>query len=270
MTLVRGAFALALGLLLRTLPAEGAPSQPSTDKILDAIHPAESLSLAEQMIDEALTRRKKEDKISKERGEEIMSLVKRIYPAKNLYKVFKVAYAKQISPDNVALVYKWTTTPIGIKLRQALQSAYAAGPAAPAAYAKKVGVIKPNRRNAIETYANLSEKKAYFAAWKFGADLAIARALNAYKPAAEREQSADILRSVEARKGLYDTDAIAKTYVATAFLVKDLKNEEIDDLSKFVSTSHGMAHTKAINAALEGTLASAATTLEAQIVKQRK
>lgn len=270
MSLVWRAIALAGALSLSSLPTQAAPSQPSVEKILDAIHPMAALNPAQDYITEAIERRQKEEKLPKGRAEEILALVKRIYPAKNLYKVFKVAYAKQISPANVGLVYKWTTTPIGIKFRQSLHAAFDADPSAPIAFAKKIKSVNPNRRNVVETYVTVADRLGYYTAWNRGADLAVSRALNAYLPAADRAKPEAVVKEVEARKGLYASDAILKTFSMTTFLLKDLSEDEIDELSKFSSTTQGLAHNKALKAALEGTLASAASTLEAQIIKTNK
>ena len=49
----------------------------------------------------------------------LLDLARRIYKKKNLYGVFKAAYAKLVPPETTASLYRWSLTVDGIHLTSA-------------------------------------------------------------------------------------------------------------------------------------------------------
>ncbi len=264
-------FVLAF-IFLSASPVMAKPSKPTVDYVLEYFHVEDFLRDTEKCVDDALARRKKEITLTDAKIDTIQNLTHRIYPAGNLYKVFKTAYAKQITLENLTGVYTWTTTVKGIKFRQALTSFNKTTPDERKSYFDKQSPVflKPNRRNAIATFITDFEQDQLWALMQQKCDLGVVVGLNAYAPEKERD-SMKYMKDKMAKKQPGYIGAARTLYMTFDFFAfKDMKNEEIDELSKFATSAVGQAHTKAMTKALEGTLDGAAKTLFEQVLKPSK
>lgn len=256
-------------LLASSAALVAAPSNPTPDKILEAYRAQESLGAALPLVERAIESRRRQIKATKAQADAILVLARRIYPPKNLYDVFKVAYAKKLAPDAVKPVYDWLNTPAGVKLRQAYTGAYAASESERTLYYEKTGkaALKPNRKNAIETLMTTSKQRHLYGVWMTGADTAALRAFNAILPEAKRLPATKIDTDLSTRAAQYKMQKPDYFIPFNTYLFKDMKNEEIDQVTGLAATPFGEAHAKAFEEALRSTLDSAAATLVNQLKK---
>lgn len=260
---------IVLAAVLVALPAQAAPTKATVENVLAAFHTQDFLNDGITFIEGALTRRKKEVKVTPKRASDLLALARRIYPGKNLLTVFKVAYSKQTTLENMEALYTFLNTPAGIKLRRAYDQAYAVDASTRQTYYVKTGktLLKPNRQNAFDTYMTTTKQYAVHGTWMTGSDLGIFRGLNGFLPPAERLASKTIEEQIATRKNGYIAAGKMFYIPFNTYLFKDMKNEDIDNITQFAATPAGEGHAKAYIAALEGTLASAAATLETQVAK---
>jgi hypothetical protein len=253
------------------LPARGAAAsgEASVDKVLKFFHVEKQFGTALDDVKAAMAKRRKELTIAEQRVTRIEQLAGRIYRPKNLMKVFKVAYAKNTTLEAMTAFYKWTNTVKGIKLRSGLDAAYLATPATRQALFDKdsPAILKPNRRNAIQTFIQTSEQTTWKIRAKAGAALAIFKALNAYLPAGTQESDPTLKEKADGRGEGHREAILQELLVFDFYTFKSAKNEEIDEWAKFFATAVGQATTKALIRALDLTMERAATTLAAEVAK---
>lgn len=252
--------------------ASAAPSKPTVDAVLEFFQTEQFLEAGIKCMDDALTRRKKEITIVDKQFQNIADLSHRIYPASNLYKAFKLTYAKATTIENLTAVHTWMNTPKGYKFRQGLANAYKATPAQREAYHKKMSpiLLKPNRQNAINTFITNWEQDGLDAVMQSECDFGVLMGLNGYQPAQSRDKTKYLKdKVVNKRPGLVEK-ARASLIIFDFYLLKEMKNEEVDELSKFATSSVGQGHAKSYGKALEVTMDGAAKTLYEQVVKPTK
>lgn len=252
--------------------ASAAPSKPTVDAVLEFFQTERFLEAGVKCMDDALSRRKKEITIADKQFQNVADLSHRIYPASNLYKAFKLTYAKATTIENLTAVHTWMNTPKGFKFRQGMANVYKATPAQREAYHKKMSpvLLKPNRQNAINTFITNWEQDGLEALMQTGCDFGVLMGLNGYQPSQSRDKPKYLKdKVVSKRPGLIEK-ARSGLVVFDFYLLKEMKNEEVDELSKFATSSVGQGHAKAYGKALEVTLDGAAKTLYEQVVKPTK
>lgn len=263
---------LASAFAFAALPAAAAPSKPTVDAVLEFFHTEEYLEDVVKCMDDSLARRRKEVPIPDKQMQNITSLSHRIYPASNLYKTFKVAYTKATTIENLTAVYNWMNTPKGIKFRQGFSAAYKATAAQREAYYKKQSklLLKPNRNNALLTFITNWEQDGLEALVKSECDYGVLMGLNAYLPPESRDKTKYLKDKVVKKRPGYLEQSREGLLIFDFYLLKEMKNEEVDDLSKFATSATGQGHAKAYGKAMEVTLDGAAKTLMDQILKPSK
>lgn len=262
---------LCLALVSGAVPARAASSKPTVEGVLEAFQTQKLLEeFGFASVEQAVKRHS--PKIRPARAKQILDLARRIYPGKNLYDVFKVAYSKQITLENMTATYKWLATPDGIKFRRASQGYFdVPGTKERLAYFTATGkaLLKPNRKNAFDTFNKTTQPAELVGSLMFGGDYAVRKALEVYKPEAERETDAQIRDHVNVKRDGYVAIGREADDVVASYLFRDLKNAEVDVVTKFFASVPGEAHVKAYRAALDGTLKSAASTLATQLAKEK-
>lgn len=248
------------------------PAKPSVDKVLEYFQTEPFLGSVQKCMDEALARRKKEITITDVQMQNLTNLSHRIYPASNLYKTFKLAYAKTTTIENLTAVNTWMNSVKGMKFRRGLAAAYKATPAAREAYHKKMSpiLLKPNRQNAINTFITNWEQDGLDAVLKSECDLGALMGMNGYQPAASRDQFKYLKEKVVAKRPGFIDKARADLMVFDFYVLKELKNADIDEVSKFATSAVGQGHAKAYGKALEMTMDGAAKTFMDQVSKPSK
>lgn len=248
-----------LMLVLASSPALAASA--SVEKVLGYYHTDVFLDQAMGHVEEALKRRRKEITVPDARGNEILATARKIYKGANLFGVFKVAYAKAITLEQMTALAAWQVGIKGLMLKRGIDAYYGKGKKTPPPE------TKPNRRNAINTYVAAHELVDLHTAFMLGADLGIWMALDAYQPRDSRDTVKFMKEKIKARKTGYNEPARAKVYDVSVEVLKGMKNEEIDEVSKFASSANGQAASRAYRRALELTMERAGETLTAQIQK---
>lgn len=273
-------FLVALLILLTSLTLHNtsyaandfSPTKATPEHVLDLLHVSDYLAEAEPAFSRAITRRKKEAKIADADVKLIEGFVKRIYPARNLMTVFRQAYAKAVPPETITEIQAWLITPIGLKFQQALTQVYATTSSLRQAFLAResANVMRPNRQNAFKTFSRTFGQESLYGLLHSELDFGTLMALNALKPAAERDQQKLLKDHAKARRSILKEAARPELDAFNFSLLKDLKNSEIDELSKFAQSTAGTAHLAGFTKALEVTLDGAAVTLAEQIAKTRK
>lgn len=269
---------LALFIALASLPAYGdalkkAPTSGATvEKVLAFYHTEDFLDDCLKHIEDAVERRQKEVTIEDATARRIKDVAARIYVKKNLYDVFKVAYAKQTTLENMTALWDWMNSPRGLMLRRAYNDHYK-GKASfkdwKAFYDKdSKTLLKPNRKNAITTFVTATEQWELGTTKVLGSDFAVWWTTNQLSP--QKETLSYIKGKIKIRKPGYIEPAREYFMIYDFALLRALKNEDIDEISKFSSTVIGQGAAKAYRAALEQTLESAAKTLASEIGKGTK
>ena len=257
------------GATLETPPAPGA----TVDKVLAFYQTEDFLDDLYSHLKDAAERRRQETGLDPGAAQRMLVLGERIYRKKNLYDVFKVAYAKATTLENMQTLFKWMNTPRGIALRQGIQRAYELGGfrAWHALYQREMKTaINKNRQNALTTFSTSFEDWELAISKKLGADYAISLAANTTATPAGKETLLALKKRISERRPGYIEDARLYYKVFDYVALRTMKNEEIDELSKFASTPAGQEATRAYREALEATMESAAKTLTAEFVKKTK
>jgi hypothetical protein len=267
---------MALGFLVPLLvcgAARADSDNPGTgraaDKVIEFFRMDAFFGDAATWYSDAVARAKKDGPIPEGQLQTMDNLGKRILPPKNIVKIFKTAYIRAITPDNLKKLSDWMLTPQAIQLRTAYAKTLKVGAKARQAYVDGPGAaqLKPNRKNAIRTFTTAWGHEPLFVACRTEMDYVVRLALNAFLPPNTREVPKILKDAVLARKSTYVEPASAYYRVFDAYLLKDLRSEQIDELSKFAETAVGEAHVKAMQKALEATIDAAGKTMADQIIK---
>ena len=252
------AILLALFVALSPSDAIGA----TVEQVLDYYHTTEFLGQGLGQLEDALKRRRKEITVPDDVAAQIVATARKIYRASNLMDVFKAAYAKAISLGQRQALATWQVGVKGLLLRRGIN-----------AYYTKSNPMPPpettsNRRNAINTYVLAHELDDLYASWMLGADLAVWLALEAFQPPKNRETIKFIREKIKLRRTGYNEFVRSKAFDDAVQILKKLKNDEIDEISKFASSPPGQVSTRAYRRALELTLERAGETLAKQVAVQ--
>ncbi len=245
---------------------------PTVEKVLDFYKTDEFLGDSFKYVQEAIDRRKKDVTIDPALIKRINDLGPRIYTKKNLLDVFKIAYAKNTTMESMTSLYAWQNTPNGLMLRKAYAEHFKGNAASWKKYYDKESpkVLKPNRRNALTTFITSTEQWELYTTKVLGGDFTIWHVLNTIAPANAKETIKSFKEKLKPRKSGFIEPGKEWFLVFDFALLRDVKNEEIDEMSKFPLTVPGQASTKAYRFALEQTFESAAKTLANEIVKGTK
>jgi hypothetical protein len=103
-----------------------------------------------------------------------------------------------------------------------------------------------------------------------GLDLTIAMGLSAYQPVETREKPKDMREKAAVRRATYMDDGRSAFLVQDFYILKDAKNEEIDEMTKFAATNPAKVHTLAMIKAMGATLDGGAVTMQEQVTKALK
>ena len=252
--------------------SQAAPSKPTVEAVLEFFHTEDYLEGTVKCMDDALARRKKEVPITDQQMQNLTSLSHRIYPASNLYKSFKLAYTKATTIENLTAVYNWMNTPKGLKFGTGFNNAYKATPAQRESYHKKQSpvLLKPNRQNALGTFITNWQQDGLEALTQTQCDFGVLMGMNGYQPAASRDKTRYLKEKVVRKRSGFIEKAREQLIIFDFYLLKEMKNEEVDDLSKFATSSVGQGHAKAYGKAMEIVLDGAAKTLMDQVIKPTK
>ncbi len=253
--------------------AKKAPKSGATvEKVLDFYHTEDFLDDCLKHVEDAVDRRKKEVTIDEATAKRLKDVAGRIYVKKNLYNVFKVAYSKQTTLENMTALWDWMNSPRGLALRKAYNDQYKEKSSYKdwkAYYDKEAkNILKPNRQNALNTFITSNEQWELATAKILGGDFAAWWSTNQLET--QKETLKYVKNKIKPRKTGYIEAAREYFGIYDFALLRDLKNEEIDELSKFASTAFGQGAAKAYRTALEQTMESAGKTLASEIVKGTK
>jgi hypothetical protein len=187
-------------------------------------------------------------------------------------KIFKPAYTKAMTQEGLNALYTFLNTPAGIHLRQGYAAAYRVKSKARQAYfdAESTAVLKPNRRNAISSFITEWQQDLLYSTMAAGLDLTVTMGLNPFQPAASREKPKDMRDKAAVRRATYMDEGRSAFLVQDFYLLKEVKNEDIDEMTKFATTNPAKVHTKAMIKAMEATLDGGAVTMQEQVVKALK
>ncbi len=241
-------------------------------KILEFYRTEEFLEEAMPCMERHINLLKKDLNLSTAQQNQVKALIKRIYPAKNMYKLFKEIFATNYTSEKVATKLNFVNSPSGIKLRQA----YGLAATTPVSTRKdffdrnEKTLLTVNRRNVIMTFITSSEQDRAFAALESRCYLGLNLARNAYLGAKKRISNRQLKEAANKRELSYIEGARKKYEFFDFFLFKDYEMKEIDELTKYYSSADGQVFTKAYKKTLYDTMESAANTLFDQIVNPPK
>lgn len=251
--------------------AEAKKQGATVEKVLDFYRTEEFLDDCLHHVEEAIDRRKKELSFDDALAKRMKDVAARIYVKKNLFNVFKVAYAKATTLENMTALWDWMNSPRGLLLKRAYGQQYENKRYKDwKAYFDKESptLLKPNRKNAITTFQSTFELWELETTKVLGSDFAVWWTIN--QSSAHKESLRFIKNKIKQRKQGFIEPARTYYDVFDFSLLRDLKNDEIDELSKFASTVVGQSATKAFRTALEQTLENAGKTLANEIAKGTK
>lgn len=248
------------------------PIESTAGKVLAFYQVEEFLSDTGAQVEATLKNRKRDLALTKERATEILGYAQRIYRKRNLFSVFRVAYPKVATRATLEPLYQWMLSARGLKLRQGYTQLYKTNEAQWRDFYEHEAatLLRPNRKNALQTFIKSTELTQLLASKRIGADYAVEMALQSYAPAGQRETAAAIKSRLRTRRNGYVDNGQEQAMILATSLTRDLKNEEIDDASRFATSAVGQAATQAFIKALDFTMESAAATLASTIGARSK
>jgi hypothetical protein len=236
-------------------------------KILEFYRTEALLEEAMPCMEKHLLSLKKDLNLSQTQINQVKSLTKRIYPAKNLFKLFKEIFTTNYTSEKVTTKLSFINSAAGIKLRQAYALSSTTPPAARKDFydRNEKTLYTVNRRNVVMTFITSSEQDRTLAALESRCYLALTLARNAYVGANKRVSIRQLKDAANKREPSYVEAARKKYEVFDFFLFKDYELKDIDDLTKYYSSVDGQVFTKAYKKTVYDTMESAANTLFDQI-----
>ena len=250
-------------------PLYGAP-QSMADGALAFYQTESLLKNAFDKFEDALARHRKEEGVTETQLRGLSLIGKRIYQGKNLLKVFTEAYAKVMPVRDLNDLVMWQKTPIALKLAQGVLNLSRAPERKISDYFKKNSptLLRPNRKNALNTFFKAFEQSVTDASLEAGVDIGVKLGLSGYASASDREKIAQIAEKTEGWKDGYQGLNQSKWVATNFFMLKDMRNDEIDEVSKFAMSITGQAHTQAYIKAMDATFLAAGRTLRDQVIKE--
>jgi hypothetical protein len=252
----------------------GEPLYGATQSMADgalAFYQTESIfKRAYDKFEDALARHRKEEGVTETQLRGLSLIGKRIYQGKNLLKVFTEAYAKLMPARDLNDLVMWQKTPTALKLTQGGLNLSLAPANKISAYFKKNSptLLRPNRKNALNTFFKAFEQSATYASLEAGVDIGVKLGLSGYASASDREKVAQIAEKAEGWKDGYQGLNQNKWIVTNFFMLKEMRNDEIDEVSKFAMSITGQAHTQAYIKAMDATFLAAGKTLRDQVIRE--
>lgn len=264
-----GRVVLALIFILASPLAHAEPANPTVDKLLDFWQTEGFLDRAATDFQDAVARRRKDVVVTDAQAQALQGLGKRIYPGKNLLRVFKANYTRAITSSAVAALSAWTRTSNGMRLGNGLAAAYKIDAAArQQKFDADSAAFKANRKNVLHTFLIEWQHDDAYALMQAGLDFGVAMALNTIQPQAARETTKYLKEKAMSHRTGYLPDGRKAALTLDYNALAELKDEDIDELSRFAVTPPAQAHVKAFAKALEATLDGAAVTLARQMLKE--
>jgi hypothetical protein len=244
----------------------------AVEAVMAYYHTEQFLNDQLDLLEAALEKRQKEYPVDKKQADRIATLARRIYKPYNLSAAFKTAFARQVKPATLEALHAWQLSVSGIKLRQGLEGLYAVPPATWQGYfdKEKDRILKPNRKNALETFLRNWGQPELAAQKLLGADYAVALALDAMLPEPEQDGARNVKKRIGLRRTAYIGSAAEPLRVANFYMLRAVKNAEIDEMSKFGASTVAADARRAYLKALALTLESAASTLVSELKKPEK
>lgn len=263
----RKAIFLLLTAVLFAAPAVRADQLAEATKILEFYQTENFLKGALPCMERHLASDGKDLKMTPAQKKKVESLIRRIYPADNLYKIFKVSFAENFLEDKIKRKKEFLNNAGGIKLRQAYKSTIAAGPGTRQSFYNQnaAKILTPNRKNSMMTFITSSEQDRGFAIMESRCYLAIALAHNSTLSPNNRTSVRQLKDTAEKREPSFIEEGRKKYEIFDLFLLRDHTQKEIDNLSLYYSSVDGAGFIKAYKKALVVTMESAANTLYNQM-----
>jgi hypothetical protein len=255
---------------LWTTQVFGSVDTKSAEHLLRIYRSEDLLGSVYGRFENALNRHRQDDGVTEMQLRGLALIARKIYQAPNLNKIFVEAYALLISIHDVKDTLDWQKSPLGLRLSHGLKDFFTTPSSKIDRYFKKnsLDTLKPNRKNALNTFFKAHEQDQIYVNLESGADLGVALGLSGYTPEKEREKVEKIATQVQDRRLGFSGKSQKDWLTQNAYVLKDLRNDEIDHISKFAMSAPGQGHTKAFLKALEVTLTAAAKTLREQVIKE--
>ena len=253
-----------------TNKVEAAVDTKSAEHLLRFYRTPELMDSVYLRFENALNRHRQDDGVSDMQVRGLALIGKKIYQGPNLFKILVDAYALVISIHDVRDVLEWQKTPLGIRFSHGLKEFFSTPETTLNRYLKKNKFenMKPNRKNALNTFFKAQEQDAIYVNLETGADLGVLLGLSGYTPEKDREKTDKIIAQAQGRRLGFSGKSQQQWLRQNFFVLKDLRNDEIDLISKFAMSAAGQGHSQALLKALDFTLTAAAKTLRDQVIKE--
>lgn len=251
-------------------PAHAAVDTKSAEHVLRFYQTEEVLGSVSLRFEDALNRHRQDDGVTPMQLRGLALIGKKIYQAPNLFKVFVEAYALVISIHDMRDLLAWQKTPLGLRFRQGLKEFFTTPESKIDRFLKKNSLqnLKANRKNTLNTFFKALEQDQIYVNLESGADLGVLLGLSGYAPESDREKVDKIVAQAQGRRLGFSGKSQELWLRQNFFALKDLRNDEIDQVSKFAMSAAGQGHMQAYLKALEVTLTAAAKTLRDQVIKE--
>lgn len=262
-------WAACTGLWLVSPPTYGATDRQAAEKVLRSYHIDAMLGSVYERLEDALTRHQADKGVTETQLRGVALLGKRIYQPQNMLTIVAEAYTKIISAADLRTLLAWQKTPLGMRYGQAQKTFLQTPVAQISAYYQQESpaLLRPNRRNALNTYSRALEQDQLHASLEAGAELGVELGLSGYMSPAARENTVKIAAHSQSMKIGFLGKNQGKALSQNFFLLKDMRNDEIDEISKWAMSVAGQNHTRALIKALDATLLAAAKTLRDQVIQ---
>lgn len=212
----------------------------------------------------ALERRRKYTEIDNATASKILEVGQKIYKEASLLDVLTAAYAIFATQQQVEAETKLFESPTGILYKAALAEMAApdfAGRVFKYWQTRDFKKIQQNRKNVIASYIKQTGAAEIQGVFHAGMDIAIDLSLNAFKHQRSRLTLETIKRQTRLRKNNYVMDNADELIQNITFAFRELKNSQIDMITRFYFSRIGEQSTKAYKHAVEITMDRAGETL---------
>lgn len=241
-------------------------------KILEFYRTEDYLQEVMPCVERQLESQSVEHKFTDAKKKKVSGLIKRIYTAPNLYKIFQETFSANYSAEKVEWKMVFLKSVGGVKLRQAYATAFRSGSVVRQSYydnnSKKLLTV--NQKNTLMSFITATKQDLAYATTQSKCDLAIRLVNNSYLPA--KQKVALRYLKDEADKTIPIHQEAGRKYyeIFDFFLLKDHRIKEVADLTAFYAAGNGQVFLKAYRNTLITTLEAAANTLLSQVQKSKK